>query len=107
MESREIVKLTLKEFAALPSQNNATQDKTVFDDEAGVYQWLSYGWHDMKRIFNVIVHIEIHDGLVWIERNASDIEIGEVLAEKGIPKSKIVLGFQAPYKRGLHGYATG
>lgn len=106
METRDIVKNTLSEFAAIPS-HGTTQDRTVFDDQASVYQWCSYGWQDMKRNFNVIIHIEIRNGFVWIERNASDIEIGELLTERGIPKSQIVLGFQAPYKRGLHGYATG
>ena len=104
---RDIIKSTLKEFFAISNQSGATQDRTVFDDESGVYQWCSYGWQDLKRIFNVVVHIEIRDDLVWIERNASDIEIGEILAEKGIPKNQIVLGFQAPYKRGLHGFSKG
>ena len=88
---RDIIKSTLKEFFAISNQSGATQDRTVFDDESGVYQWCSYGWQDLKRIFNVVVHIEI----------------GEILAEKGIPKNQIVLGFQAPYKRGLHGFSKG
>ncbi len=61
----------------------------------------------MQRTFNVVLHIEIRNNLVWIERNASSIEIGDVLAEHGIPRKQIVLGFHAPYKRGLHGFATG
>jgi hypothetical protein len=107
MELKNIIKQTLKEFANIPSHTTYTQDKTIFDDEAGVYQWLSHGWLDSRRIFNVVLHIEIRGGFVWIERNASNIEIGEVLAERGIPKSQIVLGFQAPYKRGEHGYGIG
>ena len=91
---RDIVKSTLKEFVAIPNQSGATQDRTVFDDESGVYQWCSYGWQDLKRIFNVVVHIEIRGDLVWIERNASDIEIGEVLAERGIPKTRLCLVFK-------------
>ena len=104
---RQIVQATLREYAAIPSTNTDTQDRLIFDIQTDSYQWLSLGWNEMQRIFNVVLHIEIRNNLVWIERNASSIEIGDVQAERGIPKEQIVLGFHAPYKRGLHGFATG
>ena len=51
--------------------------------------------------------IAIRDGLVWLEEDRTDAEIAEQLIEQGIARERIVLGFQAPYKRGLHGFATG
>ncbi len=104
---REIIQKTLKEYASIPSINSTSQDRLIFDTNADSYQWLSMGWNGMQRIFNVIIHIEIRQNLVWIERNNSSIEIGEILVEQGVPRNQIVLAFHAPYKRGLHGYATG
>jgi XisI protein len=34
-------------------------------------------------------------------------EVAARLIEEGIPKDRIVLGFQAPYKRTLEGFASG
>jgi XisI protein len=35
------------------------------------------------------------------------LEVAARLIEEGIPKDRIVLGFQAPYKRTLEGFASG
>jgi XisI protein len=35
------------------------------------------------------------------------LEVAARLIEEGIPKDRIVLGFQTPYKRTLEGFASG
>jgi hypothetical protein len=98
---REIIRATLEDFAS--SQN----DRLVFDSEHDVYQWLQHGWDDMRRIFAVLVHLEVRQGFVWVERNNVEPSVVDVLLEKGVPKKQIVLGFQAPYKRADSGFAVG
>jgi XisI protein len=46
---------------------------------------------DTERHHCIVVHMDIRDGLVWL----------------GIPKNKIVLGWQSPFTRKYSGYATG
>jgi hypothetical protein len=40
-------------------------------------------------------------GRVWLQHDGTDLHIAELLVQKGIPKSDIVIGFQAPHARVL------
>jgi hypothetical protein len=71
------------------------------------FQVVASGWDGQKRVHTMLVHIVIRDHLIWLEEDLTDAEIAEQLIEQGIPRDHIVLGFQAPYKRGLYGFATG
>jgi hypothetical protein len=71
----------------------------LFDTTRNHYQILKTGWRDLQRTYGVSIHIDIKDDKVWIQRNATDLLIAEMLVERGIPKADIVLGFQTPYKR--------
>lgn len=65
----------------------------VFDREHDRYQLLEIGWHDRKRIFLPILHLDIIEGKIWIQQNQTDIEIGDELNAEGVERSNIVLGF--------------
>lgn len=49
----------------------------------------------------IIMHFHLKDDKVFLYANNTDVEIGEVLAEKGIPKSDIVIAFVPEYERDL------
>ncbi|MBE9011384.1 XisI protein [Pseudanabaenaceae cyanobacterium LEGE 13415] len=75
----------------------------VFDRQSDRYQLLCQGWTaGEKRVFHPMIHLEIIEGKVWIQHNQSDLDIGEVLFSRGIPKSQIVLGLHPPSIRQLN-----
>lgn len=75
----------------------------VFDKQSNRYQLLCQGWlPEEDRVFYPVIHIEIIDDKVWIQHNESDIDIGEELSNRGIPKSQIVLGLHPPSIRELN-----
>jgi XisI protein len=53
-----------------------------------------------------LIHIVIRGGYVWVEEDNTELEVAARLIEEGIPKDRIVLGFQAPI-RTLEGFASG
>jgi XisI protein len=79
----------------------------VFDTANHQYQVLRSGWQGLKRLNAILIHIVIRDGYVWVEEDNTELEVAARLIEEGIPKDRIVLGFQAPYKRTLEGFASG
>jgi XisI protein len=79
----------------------------LFDTERHHYQLLVNGWEGQKRIHGIVVHIEIRDGLVWVQQDNTDYGVVEALVRLGIPKDKIVLGWQSLLMRKHSGYATG
>ena len=64
------------------------------------------GWDGQQRIFSLILHFDIKDGKIWIQYNGTEIAIAQVITEKGVPASDIVLGFHSPFKRQFSGYAV-
>ncbi len=65
------------------------------------------GWYQKRRIFGPVLYFNIKGGKIWIEWNGTEDEIGEILADKGIPKQDIVVGFHDPFMRQYTDYATG
>ncbi len=71
----------------------------VIDREKDEYVLLWVGWTDAKYKHGLMFHFQIINGKVWIHENRTDIDLVEVLSEKGIARTDIVLGFVAPYLR--------
>ena len=77
----------------------------VFDMECHHYQLLVTGWEQTRRIHSIVVQIDIRDGLVWVQEDNTDYGVVEELERRGIPKNKIVLGWQSSFMRKHSGYA--
>ncbi len=64
------------------------------------------GWDGLKRVYNCFIHLDIKNNKIWIQRNTTEIDIGQVLVEMGVSKEDIVLGLHPPYKRPYTGYGV-
>lgn len=64
------------------------------------------GWQDEIYRYGIIFHFEIIDNKVWLHENNTDLDIGTKLAELGIPKSDIVLGFVSNLEKTIEGYSA-
>lgn len=83
------------------------QYEFVFNIINQQYQVLMSGWQGNQRLYGVLIHIAIRDGLVWLEEDNTKLEVAAQLVEYGIPKDKIVLGFYPPDHRTIEGFAHG
>ncbi len=101
MERINYVKL-VKEILTQHSINHSQSDteiQLIFDDHNHHYQVLNIGWDDQTRIYGVIIHVDLKDDKIWIQRDGTEVGIANQLLDARVPKEHIVLGFQAPYKR--------
>ena len=56
--------------------------------------------HENKRYeHGCLLHVDIIDGKIWIQRDGTEIGIATQLVEAGVPKNQIVLGFKSPERR--------
>jgi hypothetical protein len=103
---RQIVKEVLSKRAAIPYLDEAIRDRTLFDEQSDSYAVISEGWLNSERIHDIVLHLEIINGKVWIQADNTDVAVARELEEHGIPKSDIVLGFRAPDVRPYTEYAA-
>ncbi|MDZ8140638.1 MAG: XisI protein [Nostoc sp. DedQUE04] len=68
--------------------------------------WMDLGWNGDRRIHGCLVHIDLIDGKIWIQRDGTEEGIAADLERAGIPKEHIVLGFRPPELRPYTGYAV-
>lgn len=61
----------------------------------------------MRRVYGCIIHIDIKDSKIWIQRDGTETGVANELVTAGVPKQDIILGFHAPYKRKFTEFAAG
>jgi hypothetical protein len=105
-EERAIIRRCLREHVDIRYLNGDIHNETVFDEENARYLVVSQGWMGPKRTHGCLVHVEIIDGKIWIQRDGTEEGIAVALVEAGIPKSRIVLGFWDPEARRLGEFAA-
>jgi len=103
---RLIVQDVLKEYVQIQYAHGNTQNEAVFDREADRYLVISVGWDKFKRIHGCLIHLDIIDDKVWIQRDGTEYGIALELEKAGIPKHHIVLGFHSADVRPFTEYAV-
>ncbi len=101
---RQIIREILGEHATTNDPDIECQ--LIFDTEHDRYQIVDVGWQGLKRIYACYMHIDIKDGKIWIQHNMTEVDLGEELVEKGVPRSDIILGLHPPYKRPYTNYGV-
>lgn len=93
---RQLIRKILNEYASHRYLNTTITNVTVFDREADRYLVMMNGRDNKKFVHGCLIHVEIIDGKIWIQRDGTEYGIANELVDTGIPKDKIVLGFKSP-----------
>jgi hypothetical protein len=93
---REIVERILREYAAIPYAHGALESETVFDHEADRYLLMVLGREGLRRIHGCVLHVDIKDGKLWIQRDGIEYGMARELLDAGVPAEDIVLAFELP-----------
>jgi hypothetical protein len=57
-------------------------------------------------VYGCVIHVDIKDGKIWIQRDRTEVGVANELVNAGFPKQDIVLAFKAPYKRKFTEFAV-
>jgi hypothetical protein len=79
---------------------------TIFDREQGHFLLLEFAWQGNKRIYQVIIHVDIIADKFWIQVDHTPTGVGRDLEQAGIPKERIVLAFYPIEHRQYGEYAV-
>ncbi len=98
---RQIIEACLTPYADVRYSVQDVCNEAVFDRTRDRYVVMSQGWCQNKRVHGSLIHVEIIDGKVWIQRDGTEVGIAVELAKAGISKDDIVFGFRRPEHRPL------
>ena len=103
---REVVERVLTAYTQIPYAHGELRCEALFDRERDRYALITLGWNAGKRVHFPLVHIDLVDGKVWIEKDNTEDGIATELVQAGVPKSHIVLAFHSPEARKHTEYAV-
>ena len=83
----------LSEYAKFRYSNIEAENQLVADKENYRYQLVTIGWDKGKFVHGCPMHFDIINGKIWIQQNMTEWDVGEMLAQRGVSKSDIVIGF--------------
>ena len=105
---REAIRNVLEPYTRIEYANVRIRNELICDEKNDRYLIMSEGWADnpRRRIHGCLIHVDIIDGKVWIQRDGTEDGVAGELEEAGIPKHDMVLGFHDPRVRKYTGYAA-
>ena len=103
---REIVEDVLAQHAQIPYAYGDIRSEEVFDRSRDRYLLVNVGWDEGRRVHGVLVHIDLIDGKLWIQRDGTEQGVANELVEAGVPKDRIVLAFRSAKLRQYTDYAV-
>jgi len=98
---RQLIQKILTEYTQTPYAYGDIQFETVFDRESDRYLVMILGREKVRRVYGCLIHLDIIDGKIWIQRDGTEDGIANELLTAGVSKEHIVLGFQSPERRKL------
>jgi ketopantoate reductase len=103
---RENIQKLLQEYAAFSRNDTEIETQLIFDNTRDHYQLVHVGWHNDRRIYGCILHLDIKDEKIWLQHNGTENDIAAELVNMGVPKIDIAIGFHSPFKRQFTEYAV-
>ncbi len=90
---RRIIERVLDTHAKMLGIPETVEGMAVCDPARDQYLLMDVGWAPYGRAHDVVVHLRLKDGKVWVEWDGIEYGIAQDLIEAGIPQEDIVMAF--------------
>jgi hypothetical protein len=103
---RQIIQSVLMTYTEIPYSHGELICKPIFDEIHDSYLLITLGWDRKTRVHGALIHVDIINGKVWVQRDETEDGVTSELVAAGIPRHDIVLAFHPVDVRPYTGYAT-
>ncbi len=104
---KQIAQKVLDDVLEMMKNIDNTEVFEVNEVEKGHFLLMTDGWDGIERSYGPLIHIEVKStGKVWLRQDGTDLEIGQILLDKGVATDDIVLAFYSPNMRKYTDYAV-
>jgi hypothetical protein len=91
---QSIIKQVFNSYIEFLGETKDTKLETIIDSKKHHYLLVEVGWQNGRRIYGILLHIDVIDHKLWIQQDGTEEGIANELVALGIPKQQIVLGFK-------------
>ncbi len=97
---RQLIETTLINYAQRSATSETIRTEVVFDRHRQQYRLTHIGRDQQHRVYQHLIHIDIMDHIVWIQRDDTRAGLIAALIESGIPSSRIRSGNKPAARNG-------
>jgi XisI protein len=102
----DVVEKIIQPYTAT-TVGKGTEVQLIADRANGHYLIMFVGWRDQAQVYGSLIHIDIKNNQIWIQRDGTQEGIAQQLVKAGVPGSDIVLGYRSPFVRQFTGFGVG
>lgn len=99
----DLIEKILQQYSTI-TVGEGTEIELIIDRSNGHYLVIFIGWRDQIQVYGSLIHIDIKEDRIWIQRDGTQEGIAQQLVEAGVPPSDIVLGYRSPFVRQFTGF---
>jgi hypothetical protein len=96
---RQVIIESLRYYANLHYATGEIDRLLIIDKDSDNYLILLEGWDNRERVHGCLLHLQIINNKIWIQRDGTEDGIATDLLAAGIPKDRIVLAFKPEHIR--------
>jgi hypothetical protein len=104
---RQIIQDILTAHSQIKPVYGEIEMELLFDITRDRYQVLRAGWLQKKRVYGVLIHIDLKGEKIWIQYDGTEVGVANELVDRGVPKEDIVLAYHSLFIRQYDGFAMG
>ena len=83
-----------------------SEEQLVVDEAQDHYLIIETGWHQNRRIYGTLIHIDIINEKIWIQQDGTEEGIANELVNPGISPQQIVLAYKNLERRKITDFAV-
>lgn len=102
---RQAIIQALTEYTAIPYKYGDITCELIISQDKNRFILITQGWEKDTRVHGCLLHLDIIDNKIWIQRDSTEEGIATDLEAAGIPKSDMVLAFHPQRLRKYTEYA--
>lgn len=102
---RQIIQSILLTYTEIPYSHGELICKPIFDKSRDSYLLMTLGWDRKARVHGCLIHVDIINEKVWVQRDETEDGVTLEFVAAGIPASDVVLAFHPADVRPYTGYA--
>ena len=103
---RQIIKQVLTEYAAIPYKYGDIASELIIGQGENRFIIITQGWENNTRVHGCVLHLDIINDKIWVQRDGTEDGIVTDLEAAGIPKFDLVLAFHPQHLRKYTEYAV-
>lgn len=93
---RPLIERLLGEQLEFVADDKQVDTVSIVDKTRENYLLVEIGWQHPRRIYNVVFHVRLKEGKIWVEQDWTREGIAHELISAGVPAELIVYGYQSP-----------